>query len=252
MSAVVPLMSADPAKRDIDLLALARSRNPGDRERLLLALTTLCRASPGAAAAQSPILSEIFVTLVRQAERDIRRTLAKQLADADWAPVALINMLALDEIEIARPIIASNPLLAEDQLLKILIEATLEHQIEVARRPALSGRLVDHIIDRGDPAVMTALASNASAEVTEASLARLVEHSRRIAALRAPLVRHPRLSSQLAGQLYEWVGAALRQSIGERFNVDPAKLEAAVHAATQAVVHPAPEPPALTPAQRDE
>ena len=252
MSAVVPLKPAEPTERQIDLLALARSRNPSDRERLLLALTTLCRTSPGAAAGQSNLLSDIFVTLVRQAERDIRRSLARQLAEADWAPVALINMLALDEIEIARPIIAANPLLGEDQLLKILIEATLEHQIEVARRPALSGRLVDHIIDRGEPAVLTALASNGTAEVTEASLARLVEHSKRVAALRAPLVRHPRLSNQLASQLYEWVGAALRQAIGERFNVDAEKLDTAVRAATQAVTHPEPETPKLTAAQRDE
>ena len=46
-------------------------------------------------------------------------------------------MLALDEIEIARPIIAASPVLKDADLIRLLVEATIEHQIEVARRPNL-------------------------------------------------------------------------------------------------------------------
>lgn len=252
MAAAFHLPTGDQPGSGLDLLDLARSREPGDRERLLLGLTSLCRASPDAAAAQSSLLSEVFVTLVRQAERDIRRALAKDLAAADWAPVALVNMLALDEIDIARPIIASSPLLSEEQLLHILITATLEHQIEIARRPSISGRIADVIIEDDEPAVMTALASNPTAEISEAGLARLVEKSRRVAALRAPLVRHPRLSTDLAGELYGWVGAALRQAIGERFTVDSDRIGAAIDAATREALVPAVAEPGPTAAQREE
>jgi uncharacterized protein (DUF2336 family) len=252
LAAAVQLTNGDLPGGGLDLLDLARSRDPGDRERLLLGLAGLCRASPDAAAAQSNLLSEVFVALVRQAERDIRRALARDLATADWAPLALVNMLALDEIDIARPIIASSPLLSEEQLLKILIEATLEHQIEVARRPAISGRIADVIIEDDEPAVMTALASNPSAEISEAGLARLVEKSRRVAALRAPLVRHPRLSTALAEELYGWVGGALRQAIGERFSVDVDRIGAAIDAATRQALTPPPEDPGPSAAQREE
>jgi uncharacterized protein (DUF2336 family) len=243
--------SVEPGQA-LDLLDLARSRAPGDRERLLLGLTSLCRASPDAAASQGTLLSDVFVALVQQAERDIRRELARELASADWAPVALVNMLALDEIDIARPLIASSPLLGEEQLLEVLITATLEHQIEIARRPSISGRIADVIIEDDEPAVMTALASNPTAEISEAGLARLVEKSRRVAALRAPLVRHPRLSTDLAGELYGWVGAALRQAIGERFSVDADRIGAAIDAATREALAPPVEAPAPTAAQREE
>jgi uncharacterized protein (DUF2336 family) len=222
-----------------ELLALARDRGPDSRQRLMLAVAALCEAQPPATDL-SPVLSEIFLTLARQAERDVRKILSERLAGADWAPRALVNVLALDEIEIARPILASSPVLKDADLMKVLIEATLEHQIEVARRPRLGGQLADAIIERGEPATLTALATNRSAEISEDGLRRMVEHSRRIAALRAPLTRHPRMTEALAEQMYLWVGVALRQSIVSRFQVDEERLEAAVRAAARTAVTPAP------------
>jgi len=214
------------------LLELARGKTVDDRRRLLIGIAALCDATPPGVEA-SPVLGEIFMVIARQAERDIRKALSECLASAEWAPPALIAMLALDEIEIARPVIAASPLLKDQDLLRVLLEATIEHQIEVARRPHISGTIADTIIDRGDPATLTALAGNRTAQVSEDALGRLIEHSRRIAALRAPLTRHPRLNDALATQLYQWVGQALREAIGERFRVDETKLAAAIDAVTQ-------------------
>ncbi len=233
MNAAVAL-AADPTDAPQSefarLISLAKSRSADDRQRLLLAVAALCDANPPGVEL-SPILSEIFLALAQQAEREIRAVLADRLATAEWAPPALIHMLALDEIEIARPVIAASPLLKDEDLLRILVTATLEHHIEVARRPNLSGRVADAVIDAAEPAVMTALAGNHTAQLSEEGLRRLVESSRRIAGLRAPLTRHPRLNDQMASQLYQWVGQALRQSIGERFRVDEAALAHAVDVA---------------------
>ena len=210
------------------LLQLAKSRTPGDRERLLLGVVALCDAGDGEATMASPqvqvLLNSIFLGLVAGAEREIRKRLAEKLADAAWTPPALVNVLALDEIEIARPIIARSALLKEPDLIRLLVEATIEHQIEVARRPNLTAPVVAAILDAAEPAVMTALAGNHSAELAPADMQRLVEAAREIAALRPPLARHPALSADLALQLYIWVGQALRDSLSARFRLDPAQL----------------------------
>lgn len=238
MTAVVQLQSCpvsegDPVVSPSDLASLARSRSTDDRRRLLLGIAALCEATPPGAEA-SPVLGDIFMIIARQAERDIRVALSESLAGAEWAPPALIAMLALDEIEIARPVIARSPLLKDHDLLRVLVEATIEHQIEVARRPHISGRIAEAIIDRGEPASLTALAGNRTADLSEDAMRRLVEHSRRIAALRAPLTRHPRLNEALAEYLYQWVGEALRQAIGERFRIDEVKLASAMDTAVVA------------------
>ncbi|MDY6924308.1 MAG: DUF2336 domain-containing protein [Pseudomonadota bacterium] len=236
-----PAMAAPPAYPD--LLALAHNPSPDARERLLLGVVALCDARPPTGEL-SPVLGEIFLTLARQAERDVRKILSERLAGADWAPAALINVLALDEIEIARPVLAASPILQDDDLLRVLVEATLEHQIEVARRPHLGGRVADAIIERGEPATLTALAFNRTAEISLDGVRRLVEQSRRVAALRGPLIRHPRLTEQLAEQMYEWVGEALRQSICARFQLDESKLAAMVDRAVCDARLDAPPPPA--------
>lgn len=240
------------APRPSDLLALAHNTSTDARQRLLLGVVALCDACPPSGE-MSPVLGEIFLTLARQAEREVRKVLSEKLAHADWAPRALINVLALDEIEIARPILAASPVLQDNDLLRVLIEASLEHQIAIARRPHISGRVADAVIDRAEPAVLMALTTNRTAEISIEGVRRLVEHSRRIAALRGPLTRHPLLTEALAEQLYLWVGTALRQSIAARFTVDEQALGSVVNDAVEGVLRPVEEEPVpVDPADRDE
>lgn len=219
-------------------MKLARSREPGDRERLLTGIIDLCEAGQASGEPTHPdiqaLLNSIFMTLVVEAERDIRHRLSERLADADWAPSALINIMALDEIDIARPIIARSPVLQDHDLIRLLVQATLEHQIEIARRPHLKAPVVEAIISRDEPAVLTALASNDTAEISPDAMGRLVNRSREVVALRSPLARHPRLSTDLAEQLYLLVGRALRDALTARFQLDAAKMQAAVNDALHA------------------
>jgi uncharacterized protein (DUF2336 family) len=237
------------------LMKLARSREPGDRERLLTGIIDLCEAGQASGEPTHPdiqaLLNSIFMTLVVEAERDIRHRLAERLADADWAPSALINIMALDEIEIARPIIARSPVLQDHDLIRLLVQATLEHQIEIARRPRLPGAVVEAIISRDEPAVLTALASNDTAEISPAAMGQLVDRSRDVVALRSPLARHPKLSTDLAEQLYLLVGRALRDTLLSRFNLDSGKMQAAVDDALRAA-HRGDSEDDIAPVEQDE
>jgi uncharacterized protein (DUF2336 family) len=216
-----------------------------DRRKLLSAMIDLCEAGQGQASDEArALIDDIFMDLIRRAERDLRQRLAARLADAAWAPSGLVNALALDDIEIARPVIAKSPVLKDHDLVRLLTEATIEHQIEVARRPNLGAPVVEAILDQGDPAVLTTLAGNASAEVSDCAMFRLVSLAREIAALRIPLARHPRLTAELAYALYVWVGETLKNEIVDRFEVNRDAFEAAMQVAVAESVSGAPMPEA--------
>ena len=178
-------------------MRLAKSREARDRERLLLELVDLCNDNtedlnnPRVQA----LLSQVFFDLVFQAEHDIRLRLADKICTADWAPAAMINILSFDDIEIARPIIAKSPILKDPDLIRILVEATLEHQVEVARRPDISALIVDAIVKGSVPEVMTALVNNQSAEITVDHLYALIREAEKVETLRAQHTRwlHPRV-----------------------------------------------------------
>jgi uncharacterized protein (DUF2336 family) len=238
VSTVVPLDPEKPSQAVPlaglnQLLDLAKKRSPDDQHRLLMGVAGLYESAADHGGAPDA-LADIFVALTRSAEREIRQVLAQRLAKVDWAPAALVRMLAADEIQIARPVIAASPLLLDDDLLQLLTDCSIEHQIQVALRPDLGAAVARAIIAGGDPAVMTALATNRSAQIEGSAFADLVDRSRQLAALRAPLTRHPSLDEDLALRLYQWVGEALRQAISDRFTIDPARLAQAVQDAAQA------------------
>jgi uncharacterized protein (DUF2336 family) len=225
----------------------AEDAGVGDRERLLEAVVDLCESAGGGRSKKAQEqLEAIFLNLVSAAEKEVRERLSSRLADVDWAPAGLIRALAFDDIAIARPVIARSPVLKDHDLIGVLAAATLEHQIEVARRPALSQAVVAAVIEAADPVVLTALAANVTADIDQPSMSRLVALSERISAIRGPLSRHPRLNLELASALYAWVGRALRKQITERFSVDEAAIEAAVRAAVHESLSPEGPQPART------
>ncbi|MGH7019330.1 MAG: DUF2336 domain-containing protein [Brevundimonas sp.] len=237
MSTVIPLdpdkpSQAIPLSGLNQLLDLAKKRSPDDQNRLLMGVAGLYE-SAGAHGGAPEALADIFVALTRSAEREIRQVLAQRLAKVEWAPAALVRMLAADEIDIARPVIAASPLLLDDDLLQLLADCSIEHQIQVALRPNIGAAVARAIVAGRDPAVMTALATNRSARVEPDAFAELVDQSRQLAALRAPLTRHPSLDEDLALRLYQWVGEALRQAISDRFTLDPARLADVVQTAAR-------------------
>jgi uncharacterized protein (DUF2336 family) len=219
----------DFAKDSGTLLALAARRTPEDRQRLLLAIVDHCNQDHAAATLNTGptqvLLSTILANLAVDAEREIRFRLADKLAAAEWAPSNVVAILARDEIDIARPVIAASPALSDADLMAILESSSAEHQIEVARRPRISQEVVQAILRLPDWAAQTALAGNLSAQLGVEDLADLVERARFAAALRSPLARHPKLSEALAKRLYGWAGSALRQSLARRFRLDSAALD---------------------------
>ena len=216
------------------LLSLAKSREPADRERLLTNIVGLCEMAgkdgDADAGRAKGLIDDLFTTLLVDAEHGVRRRVAERIAAVDWAPSALIQLLALDDIEIARSVIAASPLLNDDDLIRLLAEATLEHQIEIARRDALGQAVVEAILNAGDAEVLGALVANVSARLPQDGLERLVEAAHAIPGLRARLIRHPGLTSNLAAKLYGWAGDALRKDLARRFDLEPRTGETAATA----------------------
>lgn len=212
------------------LLGAVNPHTYEDQHILLMGLANLYedRARPKPAA-----VTEAFIRLARQAESSLRQILADRIAHADWAPRELVQMLARDEIEIAAPVILSSPLLEDEDLLELLCEASLEHQIHVAQRPNLGSQVIGTLIDQARPGVLVALATNHTAHISPPDMGRLVDLSNDITALKASLARHPALNEALAIKLYPWISLGLRHEILQRFSLDVAQLNRAMQSAVE-------------------
>lgn len=222
---------------DLSLADRAIAPTPVSRRaRLVDAVAELCEAAPrDRSAAADTALAQAMLKLVADAEHAVRQRLAERLAAADWAPHDLVAALALDEIEVARPLLAQSPVLRDDDLLRVLAEAQVEHRVAVARRPLLSPAVADRASADSETIVLAALASNENAELPASAMARLMAAAKRAAELRGPLARRRELDPELALQLYAFVGEGLRATLSQRFALPADRLSEAVSEAVASV-----------------
>jgi uncharacterized protein (DUF2336 family) len=206
------------------LLDLARRLSAAERERLALGLLSL-RAERFARGGDIPaFLDALLQTLVMEASAEARARLASRLAGSRWAPPALAQALAQDELSVAEAVILKSPHLKDYDLLRLFTEGDLDRQLAIARRPGLSAPLVEAVMQTGEPALLTALAGNDSVQISHDAMRRLVEASRQHCALRTPLARHPRLTQDLAHQLGDWASEPQKALLAARFVLRPQQV----------------------------
>jgi uncharacterized protein (DUF2336 family) len=227
----------DTERSDLEgMLALARDKSVEARTRLVEMVGDLYfDAERGTTRQERALMCDILRRLVQDVEMAVRRALAERLAEAPTAPRELVTVLANDQIEVARPILLVSRALQDPDLIEVIQQRTLEHQLAVAQRSTISSAVSDALVETGHVDVITALLNNHGAEIEAATMAYLVEESRRVDAYQNPLLHRHDLSADLASRMYGWVSAALREHIVKRYDIDPALLDAQLGAAVEKV-----------------
>lgn len=181
-------------------------------------------------------MSDILRQLIHDVEISVRKHLAIRLSDEPDAPSELVYALANDNAEIAHPILMRSNVLKDPQLVEIIRNRDLEHQLSVAMRASVSETVSDALIETGETGVIERLLENPGAEIGRQAMAYLVEQSQRVDAFQNPLIRRKDLPRDLAERMYWWVSAALRTEILERHNMDSTQLDDVMESAIEAAV----------------
>jgi hypothetical protein len=224
-----PPMANQDSARIRELVALARDSAPAARAQLVAGIGDLIfdEADP-ATAREKDIATDILRYLVREAETAVRRALADRLAREPKAPRDLIVALAHDEIAVARPVLLESALLADADLIEVIHQRTLQHQLTITMRQQVSETVSAALVSTGNHEVMRSLVDNPKARIARRTYEILVEQSRSVDTLQAPLVRRKDLDADLAARMYAWVSSALRKQIVLNFDVDPKLLDEAL------------------------
>ena len=208
------------------LLALARDRSDAARDELFALMGDLFYEKGSILSAQErAMMIDILEKLIGEVARSVRRRLALKLADAPGLPRELAVMLANEEIDVASPILMRNRALQDIDLIEVIRHRSLQHTLAIAMRRDLSTTVADALVETGHRDVIRTLLENQNAQISKATLAYLVEQSKSVDEFQEPLVHRHDLPEELAKQLVMWVSAALRQTILDRFPIDPEALD---------------------------
>lgn len=220
-----------------ELLRLARNRSSAARAQLSEIVSDLFFKTNRVLSEQErAAMTDILRQLIHDVEISVRKHLAIRLSDEPEAPSELVNILANDVAEIAHPILTRSQVLQDPELIEIIRNRSLEHQLAVAMRATVSPTVCDVLVETENETVIESLLNNQGAEIAHETMSYLVEQSQRVDAFQNPLVRRQDLPQELAKRMYWRVSAALRTEILEKHELDPNQLDDVMESAVQAAV----------------
>lgn len=193
------------------LYAMAHDERPQARAALTGAVADLLEVR--LSGREQEILADVLISLMRQAEYDLRRALSERMAVLDNVPLRLVLFLANDEIEIARPILRNSLVLSDLDLIYIIKSQGPEYWQTVAQRETLSAGVINALADTRDVETAVILAGNERAVLTEYATQILAAMAQTHEDVARPLLSRPELPIAVARELYAHVGTQLKAHI---------------------------------------
>jgi uncharacterized protein (DUF2336 family) len=182
---------------------------------------------------EKTMVADVLMSLVRQAERDLRESLSERLCVINDAPEDLILYLAHDIISVAKPVLSYSPILTETDLLYIIQSKSPEYWQAIAQRKKLDSDVVDALVERKDEGTAVQLVNNDTIRLNITAIEAFAELSKYSESLAEPLLRRSELPKRIAMDLYWHVSAVLRSQINQSFNIPKEKLDEALQDALQ-------------------
>lgn len=200
-----------------DLVHLAKEPS-GDRRRDLLRQVTDLFLDNAQDLNDSEVghFSEIMEKVAYDLEVKVRQELSERLADSPNAPKGLVNRLANDEIDVARPVLARSTVLDNADLIEIIKRHSQEHLQAVSGRDTVDEEVADQLVERGDDNVLKSLAGNKGAQISRNAMETMIDRAEKNEELHAPLVGCQNLPPDLLNEMFFYVSKTLREDILEK------------------------------------
>mgnify|MGYP002632687509 CR=1 FL=1 len=209
-----------------DLLKMSRDSSTEGRKSLSAAVTDLfSNGHELLSDRERALMFEILQQLVRQCEVAVRKMLSEKLAHRSDVPHELALKLATDEPEVAYPILAHCGVLKDSDLIEIIRNRTVQHQLAISIRSQVTEAVSSALVEAGDEAVIIKLLSNPNASISKQTVQYLVDESERVDTFQEPILRREDLAPELAQKMFHWVSAALRQHILDHYEVDETVID---------------------------
>jgi uncharacterized protein (DUF2336 family) len=183
------------------------------------------------------VFDEVILRLSRDLERRARMELSEAFGDLDRAPRKVVRSLAFDlDAAIARPVLERSSRLDEDDLVMIARARGQDHLLAISRRAALSERVTDVLVHRGDEGVVRSVAGNAGARFSDGGFSELMDKARADEALQGVLRGRGDIPPRQLARLVEIAQEQARQTLTREFGTDrAAAIGSAVAGAAGAV-----------------
>lgn len=194
------------------------AKHPDDIARAELAQTAVDLLGYELEPAEAELIVDVLMGLINQAEKDLRRALSERFAVMQGVPLRLVLKMASDEIFVADPVLRKSVDLKDFDLIYILKAQGKEHWQSIAKRPQISTKVVDMLVDTEDLETSLNILNNKTVSLTGHSVSKICHMAKKSEALAKPLLMRQELPQSFVSDLYQSVGGELKEFIKDNFD----------------------------------
>src|SRR5690606_10928988 len=178
-------------------------------------------ASGHLADADRRIAEDIIAVLARDAEIQVRESIAEHLKSCPLLPREIALELAYDIETVAVPILQFSCSLTESDLIDIVRAGPTAKQVAIARRPNIGIPVTDVLVETGSSTVVGAMLENNSADISDISFFAVVAALGRDEDIQEKLVSRPRLPMSAVRELICHVSDELAARLILKHDIPP-------------------------------
>jgi uncharacterized protein (DUF2336 family) len=163
----------------------------------------------------------------------VRRALSNTLASAESAPRVVMQALAVDQLDVALPVLSRSPVLLDDDLIDLVATGPVAKQVAIAGRPSVDSPLAAAIAEVGAAEACLVLLKNAGARIALFSLERIVLRFGEWPPMRECLLSRNDLPMTIRQELLSKLSRKLAGFVASRYWIDSANAECAAREACE-------------------
>jgi uncharacterized protein (DUF2336 family) len=207
-----------------DVERLMRDDSPDSRIEVLEKVTVNYN-SDSFAAREREVAEHIFRLLMKDATQAVRQTLADRVKENDLIPRDIVLHMVQDVERVALPVLAVSNVLSDADLVRIVESSDeISKLITIAKRPSVSDRVSEALVETSYPQVVSTLLTNDSAKISERTLGKIIDDfSNESEVIGAMVGRYPMpvaIVEKLIAQATDSVAAELKA----KYNLSDAQI----------------------------
>ncbi len=168
---------------------------------------------------------DVLVELLRDADVELRASVAKRLVMLNEAPRTILLILAKDKIEVAKYILEESRSLTDSDMIQIARKVSGAHRKVMALRRKVSDSVVDVLVEFLEEEVVETLLKNQGANFSEIAIQRILTVSRQHQPYVKLLLKRDELRPSHGLTMFWWADQKNRHKILHRFGVTRAVLQ---------------------------
>lgn len=178
---------------------------------------------------------EIFRTLVKDTEVEVRKALSDAVKDIDSMPHDVVKYLAHDVTEVSLPVLEFSNVLTDADLVEIMATSEdIQKQLSICRREVVSETVSKAAVDIGNSDLLNALLDNDGADISNENFHKIIEDFADEEQVMGSVVQREALPVEIIEKLTSEISKVVYQSLSVKYGHKMDALESLLQESSEA------------------